>query len=261
MHQKRVLVYSTFYGIPAFTKASIKNHLHYCIKHNYDYIPDFISKPTSRQFSWAKILLGIKYLKTDSYDLIFWMDADSWFLNSSISLESICDDKEEPIQFSGDENDVFNGGHFLLKNHPKSISWLEDCWKICETTDDRFLTTHKDETHLFDQPGILSVLGGANPDDSATWANGFNAINGFPGNYLRVHKDFQINYSPTNYARSLAARSLICDKWRPFCYVHPQRIMNSYPWDMENDDFIVHFVGNTKHLMTDWRDRFNFYPS
>ena len=33
-------------------------------------------------------------------------------------------------------------------------------------------------------------------------------------------------------------------------HLHPQ---------LGKDDFIIHFVGNTKHLMKDWRSQFNFY--
>ena len=256
----KILVYSTFYGLPSFTKESIKNHLFYCLKHGYDYIPEIGEKPTWRQFSWAKILLGIKHLKSNRYDAIFWMDADSWFLNDTIKLEYFLDNHQEPIQFSGDENDIFNGGHFLLKNNDLSIKWLEDCWQICETKDDHFITTHKDQFHLFDQPGILAVLGGAKPKEPNTWASGFNAINGFPGNNLRAHKNFKEFFSPMDPHNCEAARSLICQEWRPHCIVHPQRAMNSYPWHMNWDDFIIHFVGNTKHLMQEWHGKFNFYP-
>ncbi|MFS6818059.1 hypothetical protein AAF134_01395 [Synechococcus lacustris Tous-12m] len=154
-----ILVYSTFYGLPSFTRDSIANHLDYCNKHQYDYFPDFREKPTERQFSWAKVLLGIQLLESNKYEAIFWMDADSWFLNPHIRLEDWLHNHPEPIQFTGDENDVFNGGHFLLRNCPESIEWLKACWQICHSTDPRFVTTHKDSHHLFDQPGILAVLG------------------------------------------------------------------------------------------------------
>lgn len=257
----RILVYSTFYGIPDFTKDSIKNHLAYCLRHGYDYIPEIGKKTISRQFSWAKISLGLHYLVNCSYDAIFWMDADSWFLNQQVHLESFLDRWQEPIQFSGDENDIFNGGHFLLRNCAKSVQWLRECWAICETRDPRFHTTHKDARHLFDQPGILAVLGGANPNDPSTWAEGFNAINGFPGNPYRVHKQFQSEYAPLNESKAAAARTLICERWRPFCLVHPQYAMNSYPWSLVGNDFIVHFVGSSKGYMAQWKNKFIFYPS
>ncbi len=257
----RILVYSTFYGLPSFTKLSIQNHLSYCIRHGYDYIPDIGEKPINRQFSWAKIWLGIEYLETRKYDAIFWMDADSWFLNQDIKIESFLTLSSEPIQFSGDENDVFNGGHFLLRSNSVSLDWLRSCWKVCETQDPRFVTTHKDDRHLFDQPGILAVLGGADPDNPLTWADGFNAINGFPGNPLRRHQDFQQRYAPLTSPQAEASRALICERWRNHCKVYPQSTMNSYPWTLEESDFIVHFVGSTKHLMHEWRERFCFYPS
>lgn len=257
----KILVYSTFYGLPDFTKLSIKNHLSYCLRHGYDYIPDIGEKTIDRQFSWAKISLGIKYLSCYCYDAIFWMDADSWFLNQDICLEQFLETSSEPIQFTGDENDIFNGGHFLLRNSRISLAWLESCWKICYCQDPRFVTTHRDDNHLFDQPGVLALLGGANPDDPSTWADGFNAVNGYPGNPLRLHKEFQSIYAPLSVKSAANALSLVCPKWRPFCKIHPQSAMNSYPWTLEEGDFIVHFVGNTKHLMDEWRNSFLFYPS
>lgn len=256
----KILIYSTFYGLPEFTKLSVKNHLSYSLRHNYDYQPDFRRKPTNRQFSWAKILLGIKYLTSGNYDAIFWMDGDSLFLNQAIKLEDLFNNKKEPIHFSGDDNDIFNGGHILIRNDPMSIQFLEECWQVCNISDNRIVTTHKDADQLFDQPAILAVLGGANPKEPSTWADGFNAINGFPENPYRKIKNFQDHYAPSNPFNCNAARSLICDRWRPYCFVHPQRTMNSYPWFMSEKDFIVHFVGNSKHLMTEWRENFAFYP-
>lgn len=256
----RLCVYSTFYGIPSFTKDSIRNHLAYCNRNGYSYRPFLLDKPTSRQFSWAKILLGLELLRSNRWDAIFWMDADSWFLNNNITLHEWLH-QPEPIQFTGDENDVFNGGHFLLKNCTESIEWLECCWQICETSDPNFVTTHKDEVHLFDQPGIIAALAGADPADPSTWAPAFNAINGYPGNPLRKHHDFQERFAPINEDNCETARSLICERWRPYCLVRPQNSMNSYPWALGDKDFIVHFVGNTKHLMQEWRHRFSFYPA
>jgi hypothetical protein len=255
----KICVYSTFYGLPGFTKDSIRNHLAYCNLHGYTYTPFLFDKPTTRQFSWAKICLGIELLKSQQWDAIFWMDADSWFLDISFPLHAWLADPEE-IQFTGDENDIFNGGHFLLKNSSASISWLESCWQVCYTKDPAFVTTHKDSEHLFDQPGILAILGGADPDNRETWARGFNAVNGFPGNPLRQHQDFQNHYAPTTQNRCSAAHALICNRWRPHCLIRPQHSMNSYPWALSGDDFIIHFVGDTKHLMHEWRSRFQFYP-
>ena len=257
----KVLVYSTFYGSPWFTSLSIRNHLNYCLLHGYDYLPALGSNPLSRQFSWAKIWLGLQHLKSSDYEYIFWMDADSFFLNTTIRIEDLVAGKKESIFFSGDSNDIFNGGHFILRRQQESIDFLMECWKVCNISDERIVTTHKDDIHLYDQPGILSVLGGANPDDPSTWADGFNSVNGFAENPYRFHKNFQADYAPTSPEKCELARSLICEKWRPHCYVYPQRVMNSYPWFMGPDDFIVHFVGNTKHLMTDWREHFTFYPS
>ena len=256
-----ILVYSTFYGTPDFTTLSIRNHLSYCNVNGYDYKPDFRTKPTTRQFSWAKILLGIRHLESRQYDAIFWMDADSLFLNQKIRIEDLLSMSDAPIHFTGDENDIFNGGHFILRSHHKSIEFLQECWQVCEIADNRFMTTHKDSIHLYDQPAILAILGGADPKNPMTWADGFNAVNGFPENPYRCHKDFQSAYAPSNPLNCSSALSLICDRWRKYCFIHPQRSMNSYPWYMDQNDFIVHFVGNTKHLMTDWREFFQFYPS
>ena len=189
------------------------------------------------------------------------MDADSLFLNQAIRIEDLLDASSRPIHFTGDENDIFNGGHFILRNQHESLEFLNNCWKVCEIADERIVTTHKDASHLYDQPGILAILGGADPDDPTTWADGFNAVNGFPENPYRMIRDFQAHYAPSNPNNCEAARSLICTRWRPHCFIHAQRAMNSYPWFMGPDDFIVHFVGNTKHLMTEWHEHFELYPN
>ena len=261
MAGRKLLVISTFYGLPFFTSASVKNHLSYCLKHSYDYVPYLVDKPTDRQFSWAKIVLLQKHISAGQHDAVFWMDGDSLFLNQEITLDSFLDARPEPIQFTGDENDIFNGGHILLRCDQVSLDFLGSCWQICKTSDKRFYTTHKDDSHIFDQPAILAVLGGASPQHSDTWADGFNAVNGFPENPYRKHLDFQAKYSPSLPENCSAARSIICNQWRPHCFIHPQRAMNSYPWFMRPDDFIVHFVGNTKHLIGEWHEHFRFYPN
>ena len=255
----KIAIFSTFYGIPDFTKISMLNHYHYSLKHKYDYLPDFLVKPTERQFSWAKIFLAIQLLESNCYDAIFWMDADSLFLNSDITIESFLNYAPEPIQFTGDYNDIFNGGHIILRNDPKAIEWLKDCWKVCYTNTSNFNTTHKNDTHLFDQPGILSVLGGCDPDDQSTWLTGFNAVNGFQENPSRKILNFQQSYAPITMELCKNSESLICNKWKKYCKIWPQHSMNSYPWDFSNNDFIVHFVGNTKHLMFEWYDQFRVF--
>jgi len=252
------LIYSTFYGHPHFSTLSIRNHLHYANLHHYSYIPHVGENPFQRQFSWAKIYLGLQYLRSGLWDLIFWMDGDSWFLNNSITLLDIIGNRPEAIHFSGDENDIFNGGHFLLRNSPDAINFLEHVLDICETDDPRIVTTHRDSRHLFDQPAILSLLGGADPHNKSTWADAFNSVNGYPGNPFRHHKAFLIDYAPLTADSCERAKSLICDRWRPFCNVLPQSTMNSYPPNIGMDDFIVHFVGNTKDYMHTMQHLFEF---
>jgi len=254
----KICVYSTFYGVPAFSKKSISNHLAYCNKHCYDYKPFLYDKPTHRQFSWEKIYLGLRLLKTNHWDAIFWMDGDSWFLDIDFPLHVWLDD-HQPIQFTGDENDIFNGGHFFLKNQSSALEWLEHCWQFCYINDPKISTTHKDLVHLYDQPGIIISLGGGNPNKLSSWAPAFNRLNGFPGNPYRIHTNFQEVYAPLTLSKCDAAMSLICNKWRNKCLIRPQSAMNSYPWNLEGNDFIIHFVGGTHHLMSEWSDRFEFY--
>ena len=56
-----------------------------------------------------------KLLKSNKWDAIFWMDADSWFLNCEISLDKWLQEPEE-IQFTGDINVCLTEG--------------TSCWKI-----------------------------------------------------------------------------------------------------------------------------------
>ena len=154
---------------------------------------------------------------------------------------------------------MFNGGHFLLENTNKSIEWLEACWKVCETNDPKIVTTHRNDKELFDQPGILAILGGLIIGQNYGLLD--STISMVFRNPYRVQKNFQEHFAPLNKSKSSAARSLICEKWKPHCLVHPQESMNSYPDTVKQGDFIVHFVGNTKHLMEEWKDSFRFYTS
>ena len=54
----------------------------------------------TRQFSWAKILLGIRHLESRQYDAIFWMDVDSLFLNQKIRIEDLLSMSDALIHFT-----------------------------------------------------------------------------------------------------------------------------------------------------------------
>ena len=113
-----------------------------------------------------------------------------------------------------------------------------------------------------DGPAAIALLGGADPLNPATWVAGFNAINGCPANPSRRLRDFQNTHHPLDKERAQRAHGAISDRWRPYCQVWPQGRLNAYPWSLQDGDFILHFVGESKNsLMNHYRDFVDRYPS
>ena len=238
---------STFYGSPLFSRDSIRNHLFYASKWGYDYEPKVGNIPFRRHHSWAKPFLALEAFDV-GFDYFFWMDGDSWFLNSEKSLESFVELNRDFV-FTGDHNDIFNGGHFLVRNTLWTREFLQDWCRIHYLPKTQLATTHRQGDYLDDQPAMIALLAGADPNDSRTWEESFNRVNGFPGNPNRRLRDFSSGYAPISVEGALNAMTLIAPHYRDFCWIVPQREMNSYPDDFSLEDLCIHFVGGTKGFM------------
>lgn len=245
----KLLVYSAFYGSPSYTSLACENHLFYCLKNGYDYLPlhGLCSKRTP---NWQKVLAGIDILKSSKYDAIFWMDGDSFFMNPDFKLESFLDQyPSSSFIFSRCREDVINSGHFLAANTLDAIRLMEG-WRDLYGRCDGIVTTNKKAGFISDNPSICTLLGGGNPYDSNTWESAFNNINIWEGNPNK--KISESEYSPRSQDSADFAQSLISQRWRPFCRALPETAMNTSPCDYCDGDFIIHFAGGSRGLLPEF---------
>ncbi|QNI46837.1 glycosyltransferase 61 family protein [Synechococcus sp. A15-60] len=258
----RIAVLSSFYGRPYWSRDSLANHLFYCLHHGYDYFPALQRSSPELHHSWERVARLRSQLLAGRYEALFWMDGDSWFLDSGFPLESFLEGSTASIQFTGDQSDVINTGHLLFRCDAAALSFLDAWWAMRGPTDARLATSHYWSGGLMDGPAAIALLGGADPLKSDTWATGFNNINGCPGNPYRRLKKFQATHCPVDVERASCAESEIAEPWRSKCKVWPQGRLNAYPWQIQEGDFIVHFVGDeAKTWMKASRHLVNRYPS
>lgn len=126
------------------------NKFMYAKKHGYDlYL--YHKKFDSRSCAWSKVAAINEVL--DSYDWVFWSDADALFMNHAIKLETFLDDQYDII--IGDEaikyhdQRVMNTGNFFIKRSDHSKYILDIMWA------DKYPNT---EPHWWDQGALLALL-------------------------------------------------------------------------------------------------------
>lgn len=244
-----LLVYSAFYGSPSYTELACENHLYYCLRNGYDYLP-LHGHFSIRTPNWQKVLVGIDLLREGRYDAIFWMDGDSFFMNTDTKLEKfLVEQPSYSFIFSRCKEDIINSGHFLARNNSDALSLLE-AWRDLYGTCDEIVTTNKKNGYLSDNPSVCTLLAGGDPHDSSTWASAFNGINFWDGNpYKEV---FETDYDPRLQSSADFAQSLISPKWRSISRVLPESAMNTSPFHYRDGDFIVHFAGGSRGLLPDF---------
>ena len=191
---------------------------------------------------------------------MFKTDLDSIFTNFTKDLSPLKKFKADFI-FTGDSNDVFNGGHFLVKNSEWSRKFLDLWLSYREIIWEDLMTTHQSsDGRLLDQP-VLNML--LNKSKSLSAANGreaFNAMNGFAGNTERKHKFFSYTHAPTARWRLKLAASLINKDLQTHVQIIKQSWFNSYlpgtlrSGSWKRGDRMIHFVGGGKSKMITFMD-------
>ena len=122
------------YGDCDYGKLSAKNHLHYALKHGYNFHCEIIQEfLPDRNQTWHKINLIKKYLQ--NYDYVVWIDADAVFIKDNIKLEEFISlgidlvlpkmqiDKRTGLQLTETST-----GFMIWKNCDWSINLLNDMW-------------------------------------------------------------------------------------------------------------------------------------
>lgn len=259
--EKKILIVSGYLGSREnYINLVEENHRLYCRMHAYDYI--FVDEfkffdqliDSEVDFSWFKVAKCIELLKLNIWEYIFWIDADSFFLNMNRDFDDLFL-LERDFVFTGDSWDVFNGGHFLVRNSNWSIQFLQNWLSMRKIIAPNLRTSHKGKQgRLMDQPAMNILL----YEGSASVQNlefSFNSINGYSGNPDRLHKFFQYTHAPTSKVRLRKTNSLISKNLRNNVVVVEQNRLNAYPFkmpgmrlDLARAD-ILHFPGDKKILI------------
>ena len=103
----------------------IDNKKRYCEIHGYRFIHASTTLDESRSASWVKLLHVQQQLLNPACDWLFFMDADTLITNRSVTLESIIGaNRKEDVIYPSDPSASANGGIFLIKRSPYSITYL-----------------------------------------------------------------------------------------------------------------------------------------
>lgn len=111
-------------------RITAPNKQMYADKHGYGFHNEF--EPfggTNRPASWNKIPYLLQYFPF--YEWIFWTDADSLIMNSSIRIEDFVIDTEQDLLIAKDGNGI-NAGHFIIRSCPWSVDFLQKVWNSNE---------------------------------------------------------------------------------------------------------------------------------
>lgn len=140
-----------------YCDISYHNFRTYCDRHGYtlrfyDHA-GVTSNYSERGFAWTKLKLVHDALK--EFNFVFWMDADSLFMNMNQTLTSLQPRGSQQIAMSGDEHcQNINSGHFMMKSGIWSNQFLDDLWEVWP----------KPKGWMYEQASMLYLLTGKLPN-------------------------------------------------------------------------------------------------
>jgi hypothetical protein len=257
---QQVLIISAYLGSsPEYLNKVIQNHKLYAEKHNYNY--DFISKRELTRFSrndfthysWAKVELAKEKLKSNAF--VFWIDADSIFVDFDRDLSDLIDAKKDLV-FTGDSYDVFNTGHFLIRNSKWSHKFLDEWLEMRNAKFPKINSSHQDKQgYLVDQPAANILLRRGMQCNTPLNSSQFNWMNGYPGNKERKIKFFHLLVSPIRKPNLFFTQLLVHKSIRKNIRITLQDRLNGYPFRLPGYKGstrikIMHFPGNTKNQIS-----------
>ena len=267
---KKIVISSSWVGpAPNWVDLATLNHSQYAFKHNYTYqhhhhdwqVGAFNSdKPSDLYIKsvWQQIVDVRKLMDDHENSWIFKTDMDSVFTNLRIKISKFTRFNSDFL-FTGDSNDVFNGGHFLIRNNDWSRDFIDLWLSYKDQIWENFNTSHQSESgKLSDQPVLNMILKEYKNLDISNGLKTFNSVNGFSGNPDRKIKHFWFTHAPTARYRIHNAHKILNDEIRSHSKIFLQSTFNSYPnrspghrkW--RKGDFMIHFVGATKSQMEDF---------
>lgn len=242
------------------------NHERFAARHGYEYLhfDETLVAPIQRLVQgegdahWIKP--GIMREALKSYEWVFWTDLDSVFHDASVAFDDLTAGNWDFV-FTGDHNDLFNGGHLLLRRSDFSENLLDDWEALQKVPFPRLATTQQGpDGYVGDQIAMNYLLAGGStpPEDVQKYATTLiNQTNGWIGNPDRDRKRFAQTHAPTSELRLRNSRSLVSPKLRPHVKIVVQRRINAYPWwgpkgQKNKKGPIIHFVSPYKNLLSEY---------
>jgi len=125
-------------NIRELAELTYNSKKNYCNTWGYDLISECGTLDSERPPAWSKILLLRKLL--DSYDWLYWIDADALIMNPETRLEDIIDDRYSMIVAKLESEDLFgslhlNTGSFLIRSDDAGKKLLDTIYRQHEFTE------------------------------------------------------------------------------------------------------------------------------
>jgi len=120
------------YAKAGICKIAKDNFQNYCAHHGYHlmFLADSDIPQHKRKRNWGKVLAIKHALKVPGVEYVFWMDADSLFMDISRPLDHVLPPSGKEQTISGDSNCFINNGHLAFKRSPWSLSFLDQWWDV-----------------------------------------------------------------------------------------------------------------------------------
>ena len=113
-------------NMKSMTDLSFKNHMFYAKKHKYSYICYEDTLVDFKYVTWNKVYVLQQLI--ESFEYIYWIDADAIFTNMDITLECIIE--QNPDKYLHVCDDIggwkLNTGSMIWKNHPWCKTIIEE---------------------------------------------------------------------------------------------------------------------------------------
>ena len=137
-------------NIYEYSKLTERINRAYCKKHGYDF-EIFNVTPTDRAAQWCKVEVVQRLLGRDEYDYIFWIDADAFFSQQTIDLESRISDYTKDIIICSDDSNSgrigsINTGTFFIK----CTEWSKNFCKEWYEYTGKYLKEHYHEQSVLE---------------------------------------------------------------------------------------------------------------
>lgn len=106
-----------------------QNKQDYANKHGYFLFNESAIMDTGRPPAWSKIKATKRLLREESCDWVYWVDADTVFMNSDKRVEDFLpSDPTKHFLVAPDKGGGYNSGAWIIRNSPWSLQFLDVWW-------------------------------------------------------------------------------------------------------------------------------------